>query len=90
MQTTFARWLAAKGEAPHVFANRFAINREGVYRLAGVGREPYKIRYFKKDFLALISGETGIPVETLTLDATRAAANPTPPRRYVRKAEAAE
>ncbi len=83
--TTFARWLDARGEAPHAFANRFGVNREGIYRLAGIGREPRPIRYFKRDFLLLVSGETGIPVQTLIEDATRAAVNPTPPRKYVRK-----
>jgi hypothetical protein len=89
--TTFARWLAEHGEAHHAFANRYGISKEGVARLAGVGRAPAAIRYFKRAFLALVSSETGIPVETLIEDATRAAQNPTPPRRYVRKtAEAAE
>jgi hypothetical protein len=85
MQTAFARWLAERGEAHHAFAFRYGLYKEGVARLAGIGRQPYKIRYFKRSLLALVSAETGIPVETLIEDATRAAQNPTPPRRYNRK-----
>jgi hypothetical protein len=85
MQTTFAVWLAERGEATYAFANRFGINQTSVARLAGVSRKAYTPRYFKRDFLTLVSGETGIPIETLIDDATKAAANPTPPRRYTRR-----
>jgi len=84
MQTTFAKWLAARGEAHSAYAIRRGINKDGVARLAGVGHR-ITIRYFNMSFLETVSADTGIPIATLIEDATKAAANPTPPRRYNRK-----
>jgi hypothetical protein len=88
METTFAKWLAARGETMNAFGLRMGMNRERVRFLAGVSREPRLMGLricFHVPSLTAISDETGIPIETLIADATKAAVNPLPPRQYNRK-----
>jgi len=86
METAFAKWLSERGESHSAYALRVKVNKRSIALLAGVCREPQRVKWFKYATLALVSKDTGIPIETLASDGERAAANPTPPRRYTRKA----
>ena len=85
METTFAKWLALRGELPYVYAKRHGLSQRGIGRLAGISREPYTITTFRLDFLRKVSLDTGIPIDTLTEDAVKAARNPVAPRPYTKK-----
>ena len=86
METAFAKWLSERGESHSAYALRVKVNKRSIALLAGVCREPQRVKWFKYATLALVSKDTGIPIETLASDGEKAAANPTPPRRYTRKA----
>lgn len=87
METAFARWLGERDETPHRYARRKGMNTDRVMLLAGVSRSPRTVTRWHMPSLTTISEETGIPIAELIADATRAAANPRPPRQYNRKAE---
>ena len=84
MKTAFGRWLEKRGENHFAYAVRVGMNRTRVALLAGVSREPRTITRWHMPSLTVISKETGISVARLIEDATRAAANPRPPRQYKR------
>mgnify|MGYP001593289855 CR=1 FL=1 len=94
MKTTFALWLEARGEAHYAYADRRGLGRRRVALYAGVGpghdkvRGRDKIKRFDYASLSIISQDTGIPLEMLIKDAIAALEDPTPPRRYTRKATA--
>ncbi len=85
MKTTFAKWLQAQGEAPHVYAKRAGLGYGSVTQLAGIGREPRELK--RLSFLALTraSADSGIPIQTLIDEAKAAARNPVEPRKYVKR-----
>ena len=87
METAFAAWLREQGESPSAYALRRGVHRKPIMRLAGVAHGPQPIGNIFYPTLVKVSDETGIPIGTLIEDATRAAANPVPPRKYERKAE---
>ena len=85
METTFARWLRARGEAHHAYAKRMGLGYISVALLAGIGREPREVKRFSFLALTRVSEDTGIPIQVL-IDETKAAArNPVEPRKYVKK-----
>ena len=91
MRTAFALWLEAQGEAHYAYADRKGIGRRRVALYAGIGsggdRRRSADRAMRFDYaqLAIISQDTGIPVEMLIKDAIAALEDPVPPRRYTRK-----
>ena len=88
MRTAFARWLDKRGESHFAYAARNGMNRTRVALLAGVSREPREVTRWHMPSLTAISQETGISIARLIGDATKASANPVPPRQYNRKGTA--
>lgn len=88
--TSFARWLAKRGESPSRYAARAGRDRPAVYALAGI-RAARIPGFFKTKTLEAISEDTGIPATRLYAEAVDALKHePRAPRRHVRKRQAAE
>ena len=87
MKPRFAQWLAAKEMTPFMFYKMSGVSHASVLQLAGVrGSRP--VNYFTTPLLGRVSQITGIAMEDLLRDAEAARADPTPARKYVRKAAA--
>ena len=87
MKTTFARWLVQHEMTPFLFHKHAGVPYRSIRLLAGIGdaRGP---QAFLSPLLSRVSEITGIAMEVLVNDAEAARADPTPARKYVRKAAA--
>ena len=88
--TSFARWLAKRGELPYVYARRQRLGKDAIYALAGIkaARTP---SFFRTSLLERVSADTGIPATRLYAEAMDALKHePRLPRRYTKRQQAAE
>lgn len=88
MKTALMRWMEERKLPPYRFAKQHNLPYASVYVLAGVklGESRRQPSFFRSYTLRAVSDLTGIPVDTLEREAEEARRNPTPARKYERKA----